>query len=214
MLIGGCSSYYAKHLAPHSKNLIAIAGYQAEGTPGRALEDLAKVEEPTERAWALDNETSVLVKCQVPERYSLSAHADRNELTGLVKKVQPRKLFLVHGDDRIDARKELAKSIREECPSVTVELPANGCTYTVEKHPGIAEGRSLDHSRILAELYAFVLRGGLEGPFSARQLAEIWYGTEATTFRAVEFFELCLLWLGSQFFKRTSDDQFYPRQPA
>ena len=211
MLIGGRSSNYAKHLAGDPKNMIAVTGYQAEGTPGRALENLAKVEESTDRVWTLDNETSVLVKCQVPKRYSLSAHADGEQLTSLVKKVKQRKLFLVHGDDRIDARKELAKAIREECPSVTVELPANGCTYTVEKHPGIAEGRSLDHSRILAELYDFVSQRGWKGPFSARQLAERWYGTEATTAIVVDFFRWCL-WLDSRFFECESDDQFYPRQ--
>ena len=210
MLIGGNSSYYAKHLAPHSKNLIAITGYQADGTPGCALEDLTKVEEPTERVWTLDNETSVPVKCQVPKRYSLSAHADRNELTRLVEEVQPRKLFLVHGDD--GARKELAKSIREKCPNVDVKLPKNGSTHTVKKWSGIAEGRSLDHSRMLDELYAFVLRVGLKGPFSARQLAEIWFGTAATTLIEVEFFLWCLS-LDYQFFVRDRY-LFYPRQPA
>lgn len=211
MLDNGRSRGYFEHLAKSPDNLIAITGYQAEGNLGQRLQDLPKPDESTQRELKLDDEKSMSVKCQV-KSYSLSAHADRNQLTELVEKVQPRKLFLVHGDR--DARKKLAASVRERLPAVDVKLPKNGCTYTVEKWSGIAEGRSLDHSRILAELYAFVLRGGLEGPFSARQLAEIWYGTEATTFRAVEFFELCLLWLGSQFFKHTSDDQFYPRQPA
>ena len=211
MLIGGSSSGYAEYLASDRANLIAITGYQAERTPGRALEDLTTAEGFAEGMWKLDDGTPVLAECRV-ERYSLSAHADRDQLTALVEKVQPRKLFLVHGDD--DAREELAKSIREKCPNIDVQLPENGCTYKVEKHPGIAEGRSLDHSRIFPELYDFVLRVGLKGPFSARQLAEIWYGTATTTSIAVEFFELCLLWLGSQFFKRESDDQFYPRQPA
>ena len=161
--------------------------------------------------WKLDDGTSVLAKCRV-EHYSLSAHADSGQLMTLVEEVQPRKLFLVHGDR--DARKGLAKSIREKCPNVAVKLPENGRTYPVEKWPGIAEGRSLDHSRILAELYDFVLRVSLKGPFSAQQLAEIWYGTETTTLRAVEFFELCLRWLDSQFFRRDSNDQFSPRQSA
>lgn len=129
MLIGGRSSYYAKHFAPVSENLIAITGYQAEGTPGRALEDLAKLELSTERVWTLNNGTSVPVKCQVPERYSLSAHADRDELTRLVVEVQPRTLFLVHGDN--DARGGLSKSVLEASPDVEVLLPENGRTYAV-----------------------------------------------------------------------------------
>ena len=211
MLDVGKSRDYFEHLANNPANLIAITGYQAEGTLGQRLQDLTKAAESTEQELKLDNGKSVLVKCQV-ESYSLSAHADSSQLIELVEKVQPRKLFLVHGDD--GTREKLAKSIREKCPNVDGKLPKNGCTYTVEKQFGIAKGRPLDHSRILAELYDFVLRVGLKGPFSARQLAEIWYGTEATTSMAVEFFELCLLWLDSQFFKRDSNNQFYPRQLA
>ena len=210
MLNGGQSKGYFGHLADNPANRIAITGYQAEGTLGQRLQDLKKVAKSTEQELELDDEKSVSVKCQV-KSYSLSAHADRDQLTELVKKVQPRKLFLVHGES--DAREKLAESIHEKCPNIDVQLPENGCTYTVEKHPGIAEGRSLNHSRILAELYDFVSQRGWTGPFSARQLAERWYGTEATTSIVVEVFRW-YLWLDSRFFKRESDGRFSPRQPA
>ena len=42
MLIGGKSSFYAKRLAKDPKNLIAITGYQAEGTPGREVRGVTK----------------------------------------------------------------------------------------------------------------------------------------------------------------------------
>ena len=122
MLKGGWSSHYAKHLVPHSENLIAITGYQAEGNPGYTLEKKKK--------WKRDDGTLAPVEFDV-ERYSLSAHADSEQLTALVEKVQSRKLFLVHGES--DAREELAKSIREKYPHVTVELLENGCTYAVKK---------------------------------------------------------------------------------
>ena len=150
--------------------------------------------------------------CQVPERYTLTAHADRGELTALPEKVQPRRLFLAHGNQ--EAREALSKSIRQKCPNVDVQLPENGSSHTVEKHPGIANGRRLDHGRILTELYDSVLRMGLAGPFSARQLAERYFGTEATTPTTVEFLRLGLLWLNPRFFKRGSDDLFYLRQPV
>ncbi len=214
MLNGGRSSGYAKHLASDPANLIAISGYQAEGTPGRALEGLKTAEGFAEGVWKLDDGTSVLAECRV-ERYSLSAHADSDQLTEFVGKVQPRELFLVHGDDSVNARKELAKSIREKCPNVAVKLPKNGRTYPAKKWSGIAKGRSLDHSRILAELYDFVLRVGLKGPFCVRELAEKWFGTEATTPKKVEFFELCLSW-DRRFFVRDRmfPNLFSPRQPA
>ena len=210
MLNGGRSKGYFEHLVNNPANLIAITGYQAEGTLGRRLQDLKEAAKPTEQELKLDDEKSVSVKCQV-KSYSLSAHADKDQLIELVKKVQPRKLFLVHGDD--DAREELAKSIREKCPNIDVRLPENGCTYTAEKHPGIAEGRSHDNSKVLAKLYDFVLRMGLKGPFSDQQLAEIYFSTAATTPATVAFLQWCL-WLDSQFFKHESDGRFYPRQPA
>ena len=92
MLIGGKSSFYAQRLAFNPKNLIAITGYQAEGTPGRALWDWVESGKPPDQMWQLKDKDPVSVKCKV-EKYSLSAHADSQEMLDLVKKVQPRKLF-------------------------------------------------------------------------------------------------------------------------
>ena len=135
MLTGGKSSVYAKKLVGNRKNLIAITGYQAEGTPGRALDDLRKQEDPENRVWFLDNERFD-VKCRV-KRYSLSAHADKNELIDLVRKVKPRKkLFLVHGNEK--ARGALFESAGKQFAGIDVELSKNGSTYSVEKRIGIA----------------------------------------------------------------------------
>ena len=46
MLNGGMSSWYAKRLAKDPANLIGLAGYQAEGNPGRELENLIGEEDP------------------------------------------------------------------------------------------------------------------------------------------------------------------------
>lgn len=129
MLNGGVSSFYAERIVGDPKNLIAIPGYQAEGSPGRALLDLADSDAPTDREWKQEDGTSLRARCRV-KSYSLSAHADRDELTWLVKEVQPGKLFLVHGDD--GARGALETAIREKLPSVEVELPVNGDSYYVE----------------------------------------------------------------------------------
>ena len=202
MLKGGWSSHYATHLVPHAENLIAITGYQAEGNPGYTLEK--------KKEWKRDDGTPAPVECDV-KRYSLSAHADRGQLTELVERVQPRKLFLVHGDP--DARKKLSQSIRKTYPAVDVGLPKNSRAYTVKKWSGIAKGRQLPHDRILAEVSAFVRKMGLKGPFSIQELTEMWFSTKATTPIAVDFFRLCL-WLDSQFFERRSPNLFSPRQPA
>ena len=208
MLIGGMSSEYAKHLASDPKNLIAITGYQAEGTPGRALWDWVEAGRPPDQMWQLKDQEPMGVECRV-KKYSLSAHADSTELMELVEKVQPQKPFLVHG--AAAARGELSKSVREACLSVDVQLPKNGQAYTVKKRVGIAGGRRLRSDRILSEVSAFVRKKGLKGPFRVQELAEIWFGTEATTRLKVEFFEWCLS-LERRFFARGSGNLFHLRQ--
>ena len=206
MLNGGISNYYASKLVSNRKNLIAITGYQAKGTPGRAIEDLSKQEDPENRVWFLDDERFD-VKCQV-ERYRLSAHADSKELLDLVEKVQPRKLFLVHGD--AEARGELFKSVRKACPAVDVKFPKNGQVYPVKKRVGISRGRRFSNDRI-SEIAAFVRKMERNGPFRVWELAEIWFGTEAITPAVVKFFEWCLS-LETRFFERGTGNVFHLRQ--
>ena len=179
MLNGGRSNYYAKRLAGDPNNLIAITGYQAEGTSGRKLQE--------ERVLKLD-EQEVDVKCAV-KKYSLSAHADQKQLTGLVEKLNPNKCFLVHGDD--DARKKLAESVRERSLAVDVQLPENGGEYTYTEQVGIAGGRRLRLDK-LSEVYAYLAARGAKGPFRVRELAEIWFGTEWTTLKEEKLFGLLL----------------------
>ena len=206
MLNGGISNYYASRLVSDQNNLIAITGYQAEGTPGRALVDLAEKKDSTDRMWSIDNKCYI-VECQV-KRYSLSAHADMDQLVKLVKKVSPRTVFLVHGDEK--ARKGLDKSIQKELPDVNVILPENREVYRAEKRIGIAEGRRLSNDRALTEVAAFVRKMEWKGPFRVRELAEIWFGTEAVTPIVVKVFQWDLS-LGSQFFECRSGDLFYLR---
>ena len=207
MLVGGKSSEYAKHLASDPKNLIAITGYQAEGNPGRDLWDWVEAGRPPDWIWSLKDQVTVRVECKV-KKYSLSAHADSPELLALVETVQPRKLFLVHGDS--EARGELFKSVRKACLAVDVKLPENGKTYSIEKRTGIARGRRHTMQRILSEVHAYLLKMGQNGPFRVRELAAFWFGNEAITEIVVKFVEWCLS-LDREFFRRGSDNLFYLR---
>ncbi|MCY4568875.1 MAG: MBL fold metallo-hydrolase [Candidatus Poribacteria bacterium] len=196
MLNGGISNYYASKLVSCRENLIAITGYQAEGTPGRALYDLRKQKDPENRVWFLGDKRFD-VKCQV-ERYRLSAHADSKELLDLVEKVQPRKLFLVHGD--AVARGELFKSVRKACPAVDVILPENGKVYRIEKSIGIARGRRHTMERVLSEVHAHLLKIEKKGAFQVRELVEFWFGREAITEVVVRIFKWWLS-LDKKFFE-------------
>ncbi len=200
MLIGGASSFYAERLAGDAANLIAITGYQDEESPGRALLDLMQARDPEERALMLNGQR-VRVACQV-EPYSLSAHADGGELTGLVQRLKPRTCFLVHGD--AEARGALSSMVDVYLPE-GVQLPENGGAYSVEalgamrrrgygrrvSRAGIAGGRALSNDT-LSEVHNYVLETGAKGPFRAQELAEIWFGTEMTTPSEVEAFRLLL----------------------
>ena len=207
MLNGGRSKGYFEHLANNPANLIAITGYQAEGTLGRRLQDLTEAAESKEQELKLDDEKSVSVKCQV-KSYSLSAHADKDQLTSLVEKVQPRKLFLVHGDK--EARDELSQAVKERCPSVAVKLPMNGKSYTVENFPGLNNGRTLAHDQVLLSVHSYLVARRLKYPISVRILAEVWFGTRATNGYKVDYFRFILSRPESKrFFKRVGKRYMY-----
>ena len=210
MLNGGRSNGYAQYLAKDPKNLIAITGYQAKGNAGRALWDWVEAGKPLDRMWRLKDQEPMRVKCEV-EKYSLSAHADSQELLELVERVQPCKLFLVHGDP--EARGALFKSACEKFPHIDVKLPENGKSYSIVKRKGIFNGRRSHCDRILSEVFAFVRKMDRTGPFRVRELAEIGFGTDATTPVAVAFFQWCLR-LDMRFFECGDDNLFYLRQPV
>lgn len=201
MLNGGRSNYYAERLAGDPKNLIAITGYQAKGTPGRKLQ--------YDRVLNLDEQEEP-VECDV-KRYLLSAHADQKELTDLVERLKPHTCFLVHGDDDCGARKELAESVRDRSLNVDVRLPKNGGEYTYTKRAGIADGREFCRQRI-SELYDYLMEAGEKGPFRVRELAEMWFGTEKMTLINEKVFHLSLKWCWQEFFApdRQSPDLFHP----
>ena len=211
MLVGGMSSCYAKDLVSDPKNLIAITGYQAKGTPGRALDHLPKIDGCAKGEWQLDADTSVSVKCQV-KRYSLSAHADSTQLIELVEKTQPRKLFLVHGE--VGPRGELFKSVRKACPAVDVKLPENGKSYLIKERVGIARGRRHTMERALSEVHTYLLKKQKKTTFHVRELAEFWFGSEAITEVVVRIFKWWLS-LDGRFFERDrSSNLFRLKQPV
>jgi hypothetical protein len=92
MLTGGPSLEYFKKLANDDRNSIILVGYQAPGTPGRALQDGEKVVE-------VPIKKQVHVKAHV-DTIHLSAHADRQQLMDFVMKVpKPKEIFVVHGEE-------------------------------------------------------------------------------------------------------------------
>ena len=97
MATGGRVLHHIARLAPNSKNAILLAGFQAEGTRGRALEEGAK----TLRIHGAD----VPIGAEVINLRQFSAHAGQSELmrwlTGLA--APPRQTYLTHGEPQASA---------------------------------------------------------------------------------------------------------------
>jgi metallo-beta-lactamase family protein len=92
MATGGRVLYHLARRLPDSRNAVLLAGFQAEGTRGRALEEGAR----TLRIHGED----VTVKAEVITLPQFSGHAGRSELLRWIGGLPeaPRQTFLVHGE--------------------------------------------------------------------------------------------------------------------
>jgi metallo-beta-lactamase family protein len=115
MATGGRVLHHLAQRAPDARNIILLAGFQAEGTRGRALEEGAK----TLRIHGED----IPVAAEVVNLHQFSAHAGKSELlrwlTGLP--APPRQTYLVHGEPAASAA---LKSAIETNFRWRVSLPA------------------------------------------------------------------------------------------
>jgi metallo-beta-lactamase family protein len=96
MCTGGRIVGHLRRLLPHDQTTVLFLGYQAEGTPGRAIQRAAT---RGGRVW-IDHE-EVRVRAQVETLGALSGHADRRELArwlGAIPDVQ--RVALHHGEPK------------------------------------------------------------------------------------------------------------------
>jgi predicted metal-dependent RNase len=112
MLTGGPVIYYLSKLAGNSTNKVILVGYQAEGTPGRALQEGVKKLRLDKGKITIDVQLSV-------DSEHLSAHADRPQLETMIKKVNGLKtLFIMHGEKSKseELREDMANRYRSIVP--------------------------------------------------------------------------------------------------
>ena len=97
MATGGRVLHHIARLAPDPRNAILLAGYQAEGTRGRAMEDGAK----TVRIHGAD----IPVAAEVINLRQFSAHAGQSELLRWLGGLPapPRQTFITHGEPQASA---------------------------------------------------------------------------------------------------------------
>jgi metallo-beta-lactamase family protein len=106
MATGGRVLHHLAQRLPDARNCVLLAGFQAEGTGGRALEEGAKSIQIHGR--------DVPVRAEVVNLRQFSAHAGRSELMRWLKGIPaaPKQLFRVHGEPA--AAKALGSAVQSE----------------------------------------------------------------------------------------------------
>ena len=118
MLEGGPALGYIKELGADPKNRIILSGYQVKETNGYRLEQTGKL---------LIDGKSYQPRAKVT-KHSFSAHAGRDEILDLIKRVNPRKVICVHGD------KKVTNDFKEELKRMGIDAvnPQNGETVELQ----------------------------------------------------------------------------------
>lgn len=89
MLNGGPVVWYLKKLHKDPKNTLIMTGFQVPGTPGHGLME-------TGRFMLDDYDWKLAMRY---EKLDFSSHAGHKEMLAFIERVNPKKVFCVHGDD-------------------------------------------------------------------------------------------------------------------
>ena len=106
MLSGGRVLHHLKAFGPYANSTILLAGYQAAGTRGEALEHGAKEVKVHGKYVRINAAVRVL--------HNISAHADYSEIISWLSlsKMHPEKVFVTHGE--ASAADELRRRLNEK----------------------------------------------------------------------------------------------------
>jgi metallo-beta-lactamase family protein len=106
MVAGGRVLHHLAQRLPDARNVVILAGFQAQGTRGRALQEGAK----SLRLFGQD----VPVNAEIVQMSQLSAHAGRNELLRWLGALPaaPKQTYLTHGEPI--AAQSLQKAITDK----------------------------------------------------------------------------------------------------
>lgn len=132
MLTGGRVLHHLFRVLPNPRDLLVLAGYQAAGTRGRALQEGAK----SLRIHGQD----VPVRCHFVSLDGFSAHADADELLQWVTSgaVWPANVFVNHGET--EAARTLVKRLHDELRIEAIAPPLNArYRFNWEKRAWIGE---------------------------------------------------------------------------
>ncbi len=116
MMTGGPIVYFLRELKDQ-KIRILFTGYLVEDTPGRKLLETGIFSNKEEE-----------FKIDAPVfKFDMSAHSGRSELFEIVRKMQPKKVFIVHGDNT----QKFANDLSSEFKDIEFEAPAIGDVFEI-----------------------------------------------------------------------------------
>lgn len=119
MCAGGRVVNYLKAMVGDPRHDVLFVGYQAAGTPGRALQRFGP-----RGGWVELDDERFAIRCGVHTLGGYSAHADQADLLAFVRGITagpPKEIRLVHGDD--GAKAALATALTAAVPSAKVLVP-------------------------------------------------------------------------------------------
>lgn len=116
MLSGGPVSWYLRQLYKNNGCSLTLTGFQVEGTPGRTLMETGRY---------ITDEIDVEMKMRV-RKLDFSSHIGRKDLMPFIKKLNPERVFCVHGD-RTDV---FARELRDQGFDAVAPM-ANNRIFTI-----------------------------------------------------------------------------------
>lgn len=121
---GTTSNQFALRFLDNPKNTVAFVGYTDPSTPGYRVRHA----KPGEKIKLDPQFPAVELRCRV-ESFDFSAHAVREDIASYVKKVNPSKVLLVHGD--APAQTWFQQTLAEALPQIQVLSPEPGETINL-----------------------------------------------------------------------------------
>jgi len=123
MMQDGTASYMlAQRWLRHKEFAICFVGYTDPRTPGYTVSHAER--DARIRFGSMKRDVSV--RCRI-ERFRFSAHARREELLEIVRRLQPKHVVLTHGDEK--AMSAFGELILATFPQMTVSAPEVGKWY-------------------------------------------------------------------------------------
>ncbi len=99
MLSGGPIAWYLQQLYNDRRSSLILTGFQVEGTPGRTLLETGRY---------ITEEVNLGLRLLV-RRFDFSAHVGRTLLFEFISRLQPQRIFCVHGDHTEEFARELSE---------------------------------------------------------------------------------------------------------